>query len=243
MAFVARNGIYLTRSGLSSNLSLPPDPKVDYGGLVQAIASGEMRFASASNMQLYSSMKELILGAGATPNVITISSNAVVINADVRVKGSVDSYTSTEVNLVDKVVRVAYPQPLDAVVDAASLDGAGLALADTSMSNYEKSVKWRSGQGADAVTATDQGSASNESHWELVGGHLRLTARRRSPNSGTVSYGMRINEREELEFYKMLPSVGPVPQPAVYQRVFTVGGDTMGPGFTLPKSKNHLYNA
>jgi hypothetical protein len=140
----------------------------------------------------------------------------------------VDAYTSSEVNLVDKVVRVAYPQPANAVVDAASLDGAGLALADESTANYEKSLKWRSGPGGSP-------SASNESYWDLRGGHVRLSAP--ATANRAVSYGMRVNEREELEIYKLVSSAGA----ELYQRVFTMGADVSSPGFTLPVSANPFY--
>jgi hypothetical protein len=247
MAFVARNGIYLARAPRfaadpfdTASAATPATP-VDYSGLVQAIASGEMRFASACNMQLYSATSNIVLGAGAARDVITVSSNVVVINADVRVRGSVDSYTSTEVNIVDKVLRVAYPQPSNAPVGVADLDGAGLQLADAAVAaNYEKSVKWRSGLAADAPPAqpaSEHASASNESFWELRGGHLRITRPRADPSS-TVSYGLRINERDELEFYKA--SLDPAAGATTYQRVFTMGS-AAEPGITLPTSTNFFF--
>ena len=245
MALIARNGVWLTRKPFAddpfASVGAPTQNRVAYDGLVQAIASGEMRLASASNMQIYSSTSNVLLGAGGMSNVISVRSNIVEINADVRIRGAVESYLSTEINLQDKVMRLAYPDKgAEASVSDAYLDGSGIVLANEVMGNYEKSIRWRASAGLGAGAFVARGGASNESFWELRGGGLRLsTPKRAAGGTGEVSYGMHINEKEELEMYKRWTDGA---GHEYFQRVFTFGGGTLPSDMPVPVSKNPFYN-
>lgn len=268
MAIVARKGLWLSRTGQmfpdplsplspwagSSNGQPAHSLSPDYGGLVQAMASGEMRLASASNLQLYSSTLNVVVGAGGQSDVISVTSNLVVINADVQIRGSVETYNSTEVNLQDKVVRLAYPD--EATIASgmapseASLHGAGMQLADDVSGGraYEKSIRWRAGgevgRGPSGLVA--RGAESNCPYWEVRGGGLRLTSPARgvlrggvpreggpAAPSGEVSYGFCIDDREELVVYKRWTNAQGA---ASYQRVFTFGSTSVP--YAPPSSTN-----
>jgi hypothetical protein len=245
MALIARNGLWLTRKGFAS------DPfsfttggvagRLEYDGLVQAIASGEMRLASASNMQVYSANSNVLLGAGGMSNVISVRSNLVEINANVHIRGAVESYMSTEINLQDKVMRLAFPDVgSEATINDAYLDGSGISLADELVGNYEKSIKWHSAAGIGASAFVAKGGTSNESFWELRGGGMRLTTPKRAAGrgNGEVSYGMHINEREELEMYKRWTDGS---GHEFFQRVFTFGS-AMPADMPTPMSPNPFFN-
>ena len=246
MALLARTGVWLTRRGMATDPFLPNPALgvagVKYDGLVQAIASGEMRLSSASNLQIFASSANVLVGAGGQSNVLLVGSNLLVINANVQVRGSVDSYTSTEVNLQDKVLRLACPSPSNLPVDDTYLHGSGLVIADGTyaLSNYAKSMRWNMAAGTGAKSMLAVGGASNEPYWELRGGGLRLTTPLRASGAvGEVSFGMHINHREELEMYKR--SFDAVTGAETYQRVFTFG--SAAGTFATPTSRNVFFSA
>ena len=208
MALLAHRGLWLTRSGFARDPMTPaafaPDAML-HDGLVQAMATGDLRLACASNLQLYSSAHNVLLGAGGMSNVVSVSSNLVEIRGDVLVLGSLDAVATTELHVRDKLLRIGYDGGGGVVPDVA-LDGAGIELgggapaaAGVPASYYEHSFRWRRAAGAGLGAMLTPGGASNEPFWELRGGGLRLTTPcRAAGGSGEVSYGMHINDREEL---------------------------------------------
>lgn len=218
MALVARNGIWLTRSpatavdpfsaqlnAAGSSASQVPVP-FGYDGLVQAMASGEMRFAAASNVQLYASSSNVLIGAQGTSNVISVGSNAVTIHGNLRVLGTMDTISSSELHLVDKVIMLAVPEGSSAAsatsacnIDEAQLDGAGIRAAG---SGYAKALLWQQGLGSNAFL-----SGCNAPHWRLFGGALGLTVPARSNTAQTASGGsvgcaLRFGRQEQVELHK-----------------------------------------
>lgn len=241
MALVAQNGLWLTREGFARDPLTPGaagGPQgVLYDGLVQAMASGELRLAAGSNLQVYSAASNVVLGAGGVADVVTVRADGVDIRGAVRVLGTIDAISSSDLLVRDKLVRVSHEASSCNLPDDV-LDGAGVALGSAAQ-RYERSLRWRRGLGASAeAAALAVGATSNEGFWELRGGGLRLSAPRRADGgAGQVSYGMHINEREELVMYKAWsPSPG---EPLVYQRVFTFGS-TAQP-LALPTSANPYY--
>ena len=247
MALIARNGVWLTRREFAADPLLPGvhgalGERIAYDGLVQAIATGEMRLASTSNLQVYSATSNVLLGAGGMNNVISVSSNLVQINADVHIRGTLEAFLSTEINLQDKVMRLAYPEVgSEALITDQYLDGSGIMLADKLVGNYEKSIKWHAAAGLGASAFVARGGASNESFWEVRGGGLRMTTPQRAAGrgGGEVSYGMHINEKEELEMYKRWTDGS---GREYTQRVFTFGSATPT-DMPTPVSRNPFYNA
>ncbi len=215
MALIANTGVWLTRQvpqggwvdpfttglgvgGGAAAAPLGPD------GLVQAMATGAMRLAAASNIQVYASRSNVVIGAQGTSNVIVVGSNAVTIHGDLRVRGGIDALTSAELFVSDRVVRVAVPTPSNAVVAEGDLDGAGLAVAP---GLYTKDVRWRAGTGTATPTSAAM-LAPSTPYWEMRGGALRFTLPTRADAAkaaagGTVSYAFRINASEQLEIVKV----------------------------------------
>jgi hypothetical protein len=70
---------------------------------------------------------------------------------------------------------------------------------------YIKSLTWNPGTNG-TLDLGNSLKASTESFWEVRGGHLRLTHCKDSSGSRKVSYVMRINDKDELEFVKMTMS-------------------------------------
>lgn len=271
MAVVAQQGLWLSRAGTfaqdpltvqiaraggsSSSIS---SGSSNYTGLVQAMASGEMRFASGSNLQLYSAASNVLLGAGGLSNVVVVHSNLVLLNADalvqgdLRLRGCLRSTPAPEVNVQNTVVRLGFAASNEAAPAGSpepALHGAGILLeSDADASNvYEKSLRWRAGQrvGQGAAGLVSAGGASNGPCWEFRGGGLRLTAPVRAPGRagvahsntvGEVSYGLHINEREELVLYKRWTVPGSNASAEFLQNVFTFG--STGAPFTQPTSPN-----
>lgn len=67
---------------------------------------------------------------------------------------------------------------------------------------YVKSLTWNPGTNG-TLDLGNSLKASTESYWEVRGGHLRLTHCKDAAGSRKVSYVMRINDKDELEFVKM----------------------------------------
>jgi hypothetical protein len=240
MALIARNGVWLTRatapvpdgslvqSVVGSTWPLSSD------GLVQAIASGEFRMTAGSNMQLYSALSNVQLGAQGSSNTLTVTSNAVEIRGQLRIRGTVDAISTSDLSVQDKVVRVSVPSPIAPATTAPQLseldlDASGLALAPGA---YEKSMLWRvGGQQGTALVLPSTENAYSEAfalpRWDAVGGALRMTIPSRcnaamAAAGGTVGYGFTINAREELELIKYWTDASTGAEKA--QRVWCVGG-------------------
>jgi hypothetical protein len=182
MALVARNGVWLTRTGILPDGAGRLPAGMDVSGVVQAIADGNIRFASSNNVQLYSAASNITLGCSGLPDVLRVEA------------GRVDA----------AALRVR-----DGSLGLAGSNGSGIALDSTDGIATERHVRWR---------ASAEGPC-----WEMAGGGLRLTA---SPNPSSssgrsVSFGMRINDAEELEFYKRTHDA--TTGSTSYRRLMTLG--------------------
>lgn len=249
MALVARNGLWLTRASPAVETA----SAVRTSGLIEALATGEMRFASTGdNMYIASLTSNVVIGSFGTPDVITVGSNTVTVNADLQVVGTVQTVHTADLYVQDYVVSVACGALPG---DSASTDGAGVIVG--APSNFdgtpdERSVRWRAGQvaGTVASVASAPGGASNGPGWDVRGGWLRLTATVPGSQGGQpwagaavdreVSYGFRVNELDEMELFKRtLPSACNNDDGAAsYRCVVAFGGSAGATGVPLPKSYN-----
>jgi hypothetical protein len=185
-------------------LSRTGAPGAGNAGIVQSIAAGDLRLFTPSNA-LVSASNEIVMSVAGS-NIITLWPTRIDIAGDVNVLGNINNVLTNELHVTDKVVRVAYAGCNLEPPPELLLDGSGLYVSDPSDAaeapGQERSVLWRAGvQGARAML--QPGGMSNESFWEFRGGGLRLTSGcRAGGGGGEVSYGLRINEAEELEVYK-----------------------------------------
>merc|ERR1712137_1252227 len=119
--------------------------------------------------------------------------------------------------VVDKVIHLAFNSNNDLPVDGTGNNGAGIMVdgipqsiveekgsgnvtADD-MLMYQKSFLWHdpmSGIDLGSMGAPDTTVVTNEPYWELKGGQLRITATLKNK----VTFGFRINHHAELELFK-----------------------------------------
>lgn len=263
MALVARTGVWLTRAtlpvpdgSLVSSVTGSTWP-LTTDGLTQAIASGEMRMTAGSNMQLYSSMSNVVMGAQGQSDTLTITSNAVEVKGTLKIVGTLDAINTTELYVRDKVIRACEPYPTTVVAEI-DLTDAGLALA---RGKYEKSIIWRIGAQQASVcnltlmdTDADPSNVQAIPKWDMRGGMLRMMMPTRSNPSlstygGMLGYGFNLNLREELEVIKYWTNSSNasdnIADNPSYQRVACFGGGASfvdasiaGEESLLPQSTN-----
>jgi hypothetical protein len=138
-------------------------------------------------------------------NTLLLDAAEVVLTGDLNIAGSLNAINRTVLNVEDK--RVTLASASNGLEDGPMTnDGAGVqvfglpATVDPSESSnpvYEKSLAWRYGTSGVTALRTNRDA---ESYWDLRGGHLRLTSFKTA--NSAVSYGFRINERDELEFVR-----------------------------------------
>jgi hypothetical protein len=218
MSLIARNSLWFARdsafaadqmlsAGIPGLINTSPS-----GGMVQTMASGAMRFTCASNLTLYSAESNVSIGAFGVRDVVVVNSNGVFINGDVRVTGGVETLSTTELTIQDKVIRIAHPLDIGGAINDTDISGAGIVVGPTISSNI-RAIKWF--QEYDDVP----------SRWDVRGGGWHIS-RVFDGGNRVVAYGMQINDREELEFVrheysndKSNDGVG-----GKHQSVFVLGG-------------------
>lgn len=132
-----------------------------------------------------------IYGEG-TPR-FSIDNTGASLNGNLRISGTIDSVNTTETNLqvFDKLIKVAVSDPAGTPLTDADASGAGLKVEGAAATT--KSLLWQF-EGAYANLATDAGR-DDEPAWELKGGGLRFS-------HSNVSFKMRLGEGGELELVK-----------------------------------------
>jgi hypothetical protein len=93
-------------------------------------------------------------------------------------------------------------------VDGVQNDRAGLIIAgfpsnvtDFNNPRYDKSIRWNYGDSGVEGLLTSNG-ASNEAYWDVRGGSLRLTGVKDNASNEEIGFGMRINDKDELEMVR-----------------------------------------
>lgn len=183
------------RSGLWLSKATPPQvPSLRTNGMIEAIASGDLRLAS--------SFSNVVIKAG-LQDMITVTSSNVTVNANLLVKGTIDSIYSSDLYVRDKTVVVG------AILDASGCnvavsasnnnnsnnDGAGLSIGGWVGGGDAQSLRWRR-----PVVPTD-----GEGTWTFRGGGLRVVASASNAYGGEISYGFAINAATlALELYAVL---------------------------------------
>ena len=150
----------------------------------------------------------------ASSDIFKITADKVILNTDLDVYGVINSIAvqNTELHVSDKTVQLAYPADGGIMTDGASTNSSSGVVINglpASASNldptlasmvYEKSFKWNYGStGIDSMLTN--GGISTESFWELKGGRLQMTSTK--SNGKVITFALRINELDELEFVKI----------------------------------------
>lgn len=169
-----QNGLFLSKAPFVSPLSTT--------GMVEAVATGQVRIASTFDSILFQSGNR---------DVLNVASNNVIVNANLIVNGSIDSFFSSDLVIRDKTLVIAAPEDVHgsnvSMFDKSILDGAGILLGGTS-DVLEKSLRW------------EAGSEHIGDAWTFRGGGLQILASSTS-TKGEVVYGFVINDQLELELY------------------------------------------
>lgn len=149
-------------------------------------------------------------------------SNVMHLRGNLNIDGVINAVNQDSLRIADSKVTLAYndsslEEPPSAGItvhgepddpEFSDAVASGDPLDETSR-YYEKSLKWVKGpQGMDLLkTATGVDYSEgvvNESSWELRGGNFQLTYPKKVADGvvRNLSYGLRVNEREELEMFK-----------------------------------------
>ena len=152
------------------------------------------------------------------------------INGDLEVAGVIDSINVTQTNLLveNKEIYLAYNSNAVPTTDGLGNNKAGFVVAGLpdgiiqkgAASNedfFGKSLLWNNNNGMqNNLGSSAVGSSSLESFWELKGGAFRITQPTHIVMDGTgtnvssasnISFQMRINGNNELEFVKVVNTV------------------------------------
>jgi hypothetical protein len=213
MSIVARNALWFARS---SNFISDPLASTTEGGIVQAVAAGAMRFACSSNLALFSSASNVWIGAFGVPDIVVVGSNGIIVKGDVRLTGGLETISTTEMAIQGKVLHIAQPSGTSSnPVYDADIDGAGVVVGSNNYS-AEKSIRWMQGY---TISQTPM-----PSRWSLQGGGLHIS-RVFDGGARTVSFGLQINDEENLEFVRHeWNSSGGSGGGGLQQRVFVMSG-------------------
>ena len=146
-------------------------------------------------------------------NLVTMQADRMIINGGLDIYGTVNSIAVTNQNLQvnDHTVSLCYPQTGTTLVDGVANTASGIVVfgLPATASNYDatlggkiyqKSLEWNYGSaGIDGMRTI--GGISTESYWEMKGGRFQLTS---TKSDGTdITFGLRINEQDELEMIKI----------------------------------------
>lgn len=206
-----------TRHGLWLSKAAPPQvPSLRTNGMIEAIATGEVRLASSySNVVIQTGLLDMI----------TVTPSNVTVNANLLVKGTIDSVYASDLYVKDKTVVIG------AILDAS---GCNLAFSVSNNNHSNNDGAGVSVGGGDAQSMRWKRpvvAADGEGAWTFRGGGLRIVASASNAIGGEISYGFGINAATlALELYAVSGSSR--------RRVATFGPPNMSSNATI---SNALY--
>jgi ABC-type amino acid transport system permease subunit len=204
-----------------NNLDIEAKDTVNIRGEnVNIVTRSDISYTALSNLSFFISSAE----DRPQDPMFQISGGVVRVRGDLVITGSIN--TSNVVNttvvqenlkVMDKVIVLAnvgdstsndiYPTDGLATNDAAGveIDGFPSSVNSNEYDMHKKFLKWRYGS-----TGTMDLGTSNidmESYWDLQGGSFRITKKKnygtvQEPSIRELSFGLRINEYDELELFK-----------------------------------------
>jgi hypothetical protein len=226
-ASIAASNTLVLSSASTANITAPQ----------LSIQTSNLGMTAASNIDFF-----ITSSSNPEAPVFRVDQNKVRIYGDIEVTGRIDTTSinnlvvnEVTLNVQDKLIRVAKMDDAGSNIypaDGEANDRAGLEVdgapsgSDSNLAPlYEKSFTWR--HSVDGVSSIGTSNANRESFWELLGGGMRLTARRNlgsveAPEFKETSFGIRINQMDELEFVKKYWDSN-VANAYVYKRVARFG--------------------
>ncbi len=125
-------------------------------------------------------------------NVLTINTSGAQVAGNVRVTGNNLTFSSN-------ATGIDGPTNTGAGLRVWGVPTVGLTPTDA---RHIKSVTWNHGSNGTADLG-GPAKVTTESFWELRGGHLRLAHYKDNAGARKISYALRINDKDELEFVKV----------------------------------------
>jgi uncharacterized protein (DUF2345 family) len=183
------------------------------GGDALVRLNGDNTFSATADDFTYqatqSGFHDFFLGSS---NIVRLVEDKMTVNGNLDVMGVINSISvqETQLEIQDKTIRLAFPGNDSTVIeDGPDNTAAGVLIhgfptgVDSNLEDvqdqYQKSLKWYyNGGGIDDMMT--RSGIETEAYWEMRGGSFRLAAYK---SDGTdISFGLRINENDELEFVK-----------------------------------------
>jgi uncharacterized protein (DUF2345 family) len=190
-------------------------------GALNTLTSNDQAFTAQSNVFFY------INASSNNPSdpVFTVSGNQVLVRGDIVVTGNINTSNVFSTTVIQESLKVSDKQltlanvgsnfnPADGPFDGIANSGAGIKIDgvpsgfDSNIPQaYDKSFNWNFGGGNGILDLGTASGMSNEAFWEVKGGSLRITHQKITPSGGSniirdISFGLRVNELEELELVK-----------------------------------------
>ena len=122
-----------------------------------------------------------------------------------------DSINQTSVNYLsikDKIIILSDCAP-------TALDSSGSGLVVNSKLAHNPAFQWFVGSSNTANVAVQQPNITDDSYWQVTGGHLRI-------KGNNTEYGLRVNNKGELEIFKVIYVDGSPNSPIVVGRFGSV---------------------
>jgi hypothetical protein len=226
MAFVAQNGLWLTRG-----IPTDPFPPTSEGSFIQAVAKGEVKLASLESRVTITSESDVYMGTTAMPGLLRVGRNG----DTVAVEAAALDVRSGKLRVHDAELMLGARDTQNETTPEA-IDGSGILAGMRMSGGAERSVRWARGHAAslpatEAATTSMAGARSNVGCWEVRGGGLRIVAETADKE---VAYGFRINSSLELEIYRRDTVLATGAE--TFRRVGRFGGVDASAGTMLPQS-------
>ena len=237
MVTTACNDILMTAC---NNIHIESKDTIDIiGETVNIVTRSDISYTALSNLNFYIS---------STPDnpqdaIFQISGGVVKVRGDLVITGSVNTSNIINTTVVqenlkvtDKIILLANvgdgssndTLPFDGVAtndqSGVEIDGFPNGVNSNEYDMHKKFLKWNYGTNGTVDLGTS--NLTTESFWDLQGGSLRITKKKNygttsTPNIKELSFGFRINESDELEFFKKFWNSGT--SQYVYKRLTKFG--------------------
>jgi hypothetical protein len=218
MVTTACNSIYITAC---NDMNIEALDKIDIKATeVNIITKSDISYTALSNLNFY------ISSAQDNPQdaIFTISGGVVRVRGDMVITGSINTSNIINTTVVQENLKVTDKIILLASVGDSSsndilpndgpttndesgieIDGFPSGVNSNEYDMHKKFLKWR--YNVEGTKDLGTSNLDTESYWDLQGGSFRITKKKNygsvgAPNIKELSFGFRINEKDELEIIK-----------------------------------------
>jgi uncharacterized protein (DUF2345 family) len=215
------------------------------GSPINISSSGDISMTALSNVNF------LISSAPDSPSdaVMTVAGNLLKVRGDMLITGTINTSNILQTTVIqetlkvnDKTILVASVgngsndefNPQDSAANNGSaglkVDGFPAGYNPAVRDAYTKALLWQFGDdtlsadGMASLGTSLENGATKESYWEVLGGGLRITHKKISGNTfKDLSFGFRVNDKDELELYKRFWDTTALPPAYKVKRVCRFG--------------------